>query len=375
MICGDCFYIWQSKDWPDWQFDLAAVAGPLAEVSLLQGRLLGRLAGVGLSLQKQADLEILTNEVVKSCEIEGVRLDIQSVRSSIALKLGVDIGALAPSDKYTDGVVDMVLDATSNYMEALTLERLLGWHRALFPSGYSGMFKITVGAFRKDVTGPMQVVSGPVGRQRVHFEAPPAERLEVEIQQFLDWVNSEQGLHPLIKAGLGHLWFVTLHPFEDGNGRIARAIGDMLLARADNSPHRFYSLSSQIQRERKSYYDILESTQKGSMDVTNWLFWFLDTLNKAIAGAFADLESVLTKARFWQHWALVSPRLNARQIKMLNMLLEGFKGKLTTSKWAIINKCSQDTALRDINDLVSLGILQISKEKGRSTSYLLAELP
>jgi Fic family protein len=355
MICGDCFYIWQSKDWPDWQFDLAAVAG--------------------LSLQKQADLEILTNEVVKSCEIEGVRLDIQSVRSSIALKLGVDIGALAPSDKYTDGVVDMVLDATSNYMEALTLERLLGWHRALFPSGYSGMFKITVGAFRKDVTGPMQVVSGPVGRQRVHFEAPPAERLEAEIQQFLEWVNSEQGLHPLIKAGLGHLWFVTLHPFEDGNGRIARAIGDMLLARADNSPHRFYSLSSQIQRERKSYYDILESTQKGSMDVTNWLFWFFDTLTKAIAGAFNDLESVLTKARFWQHWALVSPRLNERQIKMLNMLLEGFKGKLTTSKWAIINKCSQDTALRDINDLISLGILQISKEKGRSTSYLLAELP
>jgi Fic family protein len=370
MKRGDYKYIWQSDDWPNWRFDLAALAGPMAEVSRAQGQLLGRLADVGLALRDEASLAALTEDVVKTSEIEGEHLNVESVRSSIARRLGVDIGALAPVDRYVEGVVEMVLDATTNCHAPVSQERLFGWHAALFPTGYSGLSRIKVGGWRDDVSGPMQVVSGPIGRQRVHFEAPPASGLETETGRCLDWLNGVTTEPPLLKAGLGHLWFVTLHPFDDGNGRIARAIGDLLLARADGSPQRFYSLSAQIQRERKAYYDILERTQKKSMEVTEWLAWFLDTLHGAVDQAQHTLDAVLCKARFWQRWATTP--LNERQVKLLNQLLDGFEGGLTSSKWAAIAKCSPDTALRDINELLARGVLQKSAAGGRSTSYILA---
>jgi Fic family protein len=373
MNSGVYKYIWQARDWPDWRFDLAALAGPMADVSRAQGLLMGRLADVGLALRDQARLAALTEDVVKTSEIEGEQLDVASVRSSIARRLGVDIGALAPVDRHVDGVVEMVLDATANGQAALTRERLFGWHAALFPTGYSGLARIKVGAWRDDASGPMQVVSGAVGRRRVHFEAPPADRLEIEMGRFLEWVDADSGEPPLVKAGLAHLWFVTVHPFDDGNGRIARAIGDLWLARADGSPQRFYSLSAQIQRERKAYYDILERTQKQSMDVTAWLAWFLDTLHRAVDRAQHTLDAVLAKARFWRHWAATP--LNARQARLLERLLDGFEGKLTSRKWAAIAKCSPDTALRDINDLLARGVLRKAEAGGRSTSYRLSELP
>jgi Fic family protein len=337
MYGGDYTYIWQAGDWPTWRYDLAALAGPLAEVSRAQGQLIGRLADVGLALRGQASLAVLTEDVVKTSEIEGEWLNVDSVRSSIARRLGVEIGALAPVDRHVEGVVDMVLDATAHCEAPVSRERLFGWHAALFPTGYSGLTRIKVGEWRDDAGGPMQVVSGPIGRRRVHFEAPPAERLETEIRRFLDWLNGTSNQPPLIRAGLGHLWFVTLHPFDDGNGRIARAIGDLLLARADGSPQRFYSLSAQIQRERKAYYDILERTQKRSLDVTEWLAWFLDALHRAVDQAQQTLDAVLVKSRFWQRWATTP--LNERQVKLLNRLLDGFDGKLTSSKWAAIAKC------------------------------------
>ena len=373
MNSGDYKYIWQSNDWPNWRFDLAALAEPMAEVSRAQGLLLGRLADVGMVLRDQASLAALTEDVVKTSEIEGEQLSIESVRSSIARRLGVDIGALAPVDRHVEGVVEMALDATANCLAPMSRERLFGWHAALFPTGYSGFSRIKVGGWRDDATGPMQVVSGPIGRQRVHFEAPPADRLEAETSRFLAWLNGASNEPPLLKAGLGHLWFVTLHPFDDGNGRIARAIGDLLLARADGSPQRFYSLSAQIQGERKAYYDILERTQKRSLDVTEWLAWFLDTLHRAVDRAQHTLDAVLTKARFWQRWATTP--LNERQVKLLNTLLDGFEGKLTSSKWSAIAKCSPDTALRDINDLLARGVLRKTDAGGRSTSYELNDLP
>ena len=371
MNSGDYTYIWQNKDWPDWHYDLATLAGPLAEVSRAQGLLLGRLADVGMALRDQASLAALTEDVIKTSEIEGERLDAESVRSSIARRLGVDIGALSPVDRHVEGVVEMVLDATARCEAALTQDRLFGWHAALFPTGYSGLAQIRVGALRDDADGPMQVVSGPIGRQRVHFEAPPAERLNAEMAHFSQWVNANTDDHPIIKAGLAHLWFVTLHPFDDGNGRIARAIGDLLLARADGSPQRFYSLSAQIQRERNHYYDILERTQKGTLDVTPWLNWFLQNLAKAVNTAQHSLDAVLTKTRFWQRWATTP--MNERQVQLLNRLLDGFEGKLNSSKWAAIAKCSPDTALRDINELLAHGVLRKSAAGGRSTSYELAE--
>ena len=373
MNSGDCKYIWQTSDWPAWRFDLAALAEPMAQVSRAQGLLLGRLADVGMALRNQASLTALTEDVVKTSEIEGEQLNVESVRSSIARRLGVDIGALAPVDRHVEGVVEMVLDATANCQASVSRERLFGWHAAIFPTGYSGRSRIKVGDWRDDATGPMQVVSGPIGRQRVHFEAPPADRLEAETGRFLGWLNAESNEPPLLKAGLGHLWFVTLHPFDDGNGRIARAIGDLLLARADGSPQRFYSLSSQIQRERKAYYDILERVQKHSMDATEWLAWFLDALLRAVDQAQHTLDVVLAKVRFWQRWATMP--LNERQVKLLNKLLDGFEGKLTSSKWAAIAKCSPDTALRDINDLLARGVLGKSDAGGRSTSYELNDLP
>ncbi len=367
MNSGDYKYIWQASDWPNWRFDLAGLAGPMAEVSRAQGLLMGRLADVGMTLRDQASLSALTEDVVKTSEIEGEQLNVASVRSSIARHLGVDIGALAPVDRHVEGVVEMVLDATANYRAPITRERLFGWHAALFPTGYAGLSKIKVGGWRDDAGGPMQVVSGPIGRRRVHFKAPPAARLAAETSRFFVWVNAESGEPPLIKAGLAHLWFVTLHPFDDGNGRIARAIGDLLLARADGSSQRFYSLSAQIQRERKAYYDILERSQKGTLDVTGWLAWFLDALYHAVDQAQHTLDAVLTKARFWRHWAATP--LNERQVKLLNRLLDGFEGKLTSSKWAAIAKCSPDTALRDINDLLARGLLRKSHAGGRSTNY------
>ena len=372
MKSSDPYYIWQASDWPSWRFDLAALAEAMAGVSRAQGHLMGRLADVGMALRAQASLAVLTEDVVKTSEIEGERLNVESVRSSIARRLGVDIGALAPVDRHVEGVVEMVLDATGHCHDPVSQQRLFGWHAALFPSGYSGLTPISIGRWRDDATGPMQVVSGPVGRQRVHFEAPPAVCLEAEISRFLAWLNGPSQQPALIKAGLGHLWFVTLHPFDDGNGRIARAIGDLLLARADGSTQRFYSLSAQIQRERKAYYDILEQTQKGTLDVTAWLSWFLATLHRAIDQAQQGLDAVLFKARFWQQWATAP--LNPRQVKLLNRLLDGFDGKLTSGKWAAIAKCSADTALRDINELLALGVLSKLGAGGRSTSYELNRL-
>jgi len=369
----EVLYIWENPDWPRLHYDLTALAAPLAAVHAAHGHLLGRMAELGLSQRDATTLRVLTDDVVKTSEIEGERLDPESVRSSVARRLGLDIGALAPADRHVDGVVDMVLDATQAHAQPLTRERLYGWHAALFPTGYSGLAPIRTGAWRDDASGPMQVVSGPIGRRKVHFEAPPAPRLEAEMGRFLEWFELSREGDRLVHAGLAHLWFVTLHPFDDGNGRIARAVGDMALARADRSAQRFYSLSAQIQRERKDYYDMLERTQKGPMDVTPWLAWFLGCLRRAIEGAEASLSAVLAKSRAWQRWA--GAPLNERQIKLLNRLLDGFEGKLTSSKWAAIAKCSADTALRDIGDLVARGVLKKSGSGGRSTSYELVLPP
>lgn len=361
-------YIWQSDDWPRWRYDLAALAEPLAAASRAQGLLMGRLADVGSALRAQASLVALTADVIKTSAIEGELLNIESVRSSIARRLGVDIGSLAPVDRHVEGVVEMVLDATRHYDQRVTRERLFGWHAALFPTGYSGTSKIRVGLWRDDTGGPMQVVSGPLGHQRVHSEAPPAQRLSAEMTHLLDWVDAHsESVPPLIKAGLGHLWFVTLHPFDDGNGRVGRALGDLLLARADGSPQRFYSLSAQVERDRSAYYDILARTQRRSMDVTEWLTWFLESVKSAVDEAQHTVDAVLIKTRFWQAWAATP--MNERQLRLLNRLLDGFEGKLTSRKWAKIAKCSSDTALRDINDLVERGVLRKSEAGGRSTSY------
>jgi Fic family protein len=332
---------------------------------------------LGFPLESEAVLQTLTQDVLKSSEIEGESLDAFQVRSSIARRLGMDIGALAPVDRGVEGVVEMMLDATQNFGAPLTKDRLFAWHAALFPTGRSGMTRITVSDWRKAEAGPMQVVSGAVSRQRVHFEAPQAGKLDSEMSAFLDWFNREPQIDPVridpvLKAAVAHLWFVTIHPFEDGNGRIARAIADMALARSEGGPRRFYSMSAQIRVERNTYYDILEATQKGDLDITAWLAWFLDCLDRAIAGAEHVLASVFRKARFWERH--VGAYFNDRQRAMLNRLLDGFEGKLTSSKWAAIAKTSQDTASRDINDLVSRAILQRDAAGGRSTSYSLVEL-
>ncbi len=362
-------YLWQRPDWPRWRFDAMALAAPLAAVHRAQGHLAGRMADLGLAQRDQATLQTLTQEVVTTSAIEGEALDLHAVRSSIARRLGVDIGALAPADRHVDGVVDMVLDATQHYGEPLTAQRLFGWHAALFPTGYSGRTRIRVGRWRNDAAGPMQVVSGPVGREKVHYEAPPAAALPAETAVFLQWFNATAAGDPLIHAGLAHLWLVTLHPFDDGNGRISRAVGDMALARAENSGQRFYSLSAQIQRERKQYYDQLETTQRGTLDVTPWLAWFLGCLWRAVQGAEGLLADVLGKAQFWQRWADVP--MNARQTLVLNHVLDGMEGKLSNARWAAIAQCSSDTALRDINDLLAKGVLARREGGGRNTAYVL----
>jgi Fic family protein len=330
------------------------------------------MEGLGFSLRNEAMLQTLTQDVMKSSEIEGEILDQMQVRSSIARRLGMDIGALTPADRNVEGVVEMMLDATQNYEKRLVAERLFGWHAELFPTGFSGMHRIVVGAWRTDERGPMQVVSGRIGKERVHYQAPDAKRLKMEMKRFLDWYNANTDSEPVLKAGLAHLWFVTIHPFDDGNGRIARTIADMSLARAEHSPQRFYSMSSQIRKERDDYYDMLEATQKQeSGDITPWLLWFLNCLDRAIAGAEITLAAVLKKAKFWE----VNPagNFNERQRDMINRLLNGFEGKLNTSKWAKIQKCSTDTALRDITELVEQGILKKEAAGGRSTSYVLKD--
>jgi len=364
-------YIHELPDWPAFRWDSARLAGPLAALRHRQGRLIGRMENLGFSLRAEATLQTLTTEIIKSSEIEGETLDRDSVRSSIARRLGMDIGALAPADRNVEGVVEMTLDATQNYSAPLTAERLFGWHAALFPTGYSGMHKIAVARWRDDSRGPMQVVSGPIGQERVHFEAPAAARLDQEMSAFLQWFEAEDATDPVLRAGLAHLWFVTIHPFDDGNGRIARAIADMALARSEKSPQRFYSMSAQIRIERNIYYDKLEKTQETGLDITPWLEWFLACLDRAFDQTEKNLGSVLRKARFWEIHA--HKPFNDRQRLMLNKLLDGLEGKLTSSKWAKIAKCSQDTALRDILDLIEQGTLTKDPGGGRSTSYSLAE--
>ncbi len=362
-------YLWERTDWPAFTWDEKQLSRLLARVSREQGRLLGRMETLGFELRSEAHLRTLTEDVVKSSEIEGEVLSPDQVRSSIARRLGMDIGGLAPVDRDVEGVVEMMLDATGNYAEPLTAERLFAWHGSLFPTGRSGMRKIRVGEWRDDHDGPMQVVSGPIGREETHYEAPPAERLPDEMARFLKWFEQSVDMDPLLIAGLAHLWFVTIHPFEDGNGRIARAIADLALARSENSGQRFYSMSAQIRRENKEYYNTLEWTQKGELDVTRWQEWFLNCLLRAIEGAQEILGAVLNKARFWERFA--KEPLNERQIKVLNRLLDGFEGKLTTSKWAKLVKCSQDTAYRDIVNLIERGALKKDPGGGRSTSYSL----
>jgi Fic family protein len=362
-------YIHQQDDWPRFRWDPVILAQILAGVRHHQGRLTGRMEMLGFKLREEAVLRTLTQDVIKSSEIEGEELDPDQVRSSIARRLGMDVGGLVASDRNVEGVVEMMLDATQRFDQPLTRERLFGWHAALFPTGRSGMNKITVGGWRDDQTGPMEVVSGPIGRERVHFQAPSAERLDAEMAAFLDWFNAPPAYDPVIKAAIAHLWFVTIHPFDDGNGRIARAIADMALARSDGSAQRFYSMSARIRVERGAYYDILEATQKAGLDVTRWLDWFLGCLERAFAGADETLSAVLTKAAFWERFSPAG--LNARQVKVLNRLLDGFDGNLTNAKYATLAKTSSDTALRDLNDLVERGVLDKAPAGGRGTRYML----
>ena len=360
-------YIWEQPDWPNLTWQDPRVAVRLAAVRHNQGRLIGRMEALGFKLREEAVLQTLTQDVVKTSEIEGEQLDAMQVRSSLARRLGIDIGALPHIDRNVEGIVEVMLDATRNHEAALSAERLFGWHAVLFPTGRSGMTKIIVGNWRDDRAGPMRVVSGPFGRERVHYTAPPATRVAMEMDAFLAWFNAPPTIDPVIKAALAHLWFVTVHPFEDGNGRIARVIADLALARSEGSSQRFYSMSAHIRVQRNAYYDQLERTQKGGSDVTVWILWFLDCLDRAIADAHGVLVTVIAKGQFWERAAAMA--LNERQIKVLNRLLDGFEGKMTSSKWAKIAKCSQDTANRDIAALIDLGLLRKGHGGGRSTHY------
>lgn len=364
-------YIHERPDWPKFQWDSDVLTAPLAETRHRQGRLIGRMEALGFDLRGEAHLETLTQDVLKSSEIEGEILDRDQVRSSIARRLGMDIGALLPADRNVEGIVEMMLDATQKFDQPLTTERLFAWHAAMFPTGRSGMMRITVGQWRDDTGGRMQVVSGPIGRERVHYQAPIAQRLENEMQEFLKWFDKKPDDDAVLHAAIAHLWFVTIHPFDDGNGRIARAIADMALARSENTSQRFYSMSAQIRQERNEYYGILEATQKGDLNITPWLEWFLACLNRAFNGAEKILANVISKSQFWKKHA--GAALNERQRNMLERLLNGFEGKLTSSKWAKIAKCSQDTALRDINDLIEKRIMKRDPGGSRSTSYSLIQ--
>jgi Fic family protein len=362
-------YIHEKKDWPNFNWDNEVLLPYLTAVRHKQGRLRGYMEAFGFNLRSETTLQTLTEDVLKSSEIEGEFLNREEVRSSLARKLGLDLAGLVPSDRHVDGVVEMMLDATRNYKKPLSADRLYGWHSALFPSGRSGMHNITVGAWRKPGAGPMQVVSGAMGKEKVHFEAPDSKRMSSEMKKFLSWFNKNQNLDPVLKSALAHFWFVTVHPFDDGNGRMARALGDMLLARADEGSQRFYSMSTEIRNDRKGYYNILEKTQKGDFDVTEWLLWYLNCLNNALNATDKAFQKVLLKTKFWDVHANTS--LNERQRSMINKLFDGFHGKLNSSKWAKMMKCSSDTALRDITDLLQKNILEKEDGGGRSTSYVL----
>ncbi len=367
-------YIHQRTEWPNFTWNAEKLFKPLTEITHLQGRLIGRMEGLGFSLQNEATLLNMTSEIIKSSEIEGENLDPDQVRSSIARRLGMEVAGMISSDRNVDGVVEVMVDATQAFKVPLTDERLFGWHSALFPTGRSGMHRIVVGRWRdNDPSDPMQVVSGAFGKEKVHFEAPASAVLNKEMEQFLEWFNSNQNIHPILKAGIAHLWFVTIHPFDDGNGRLARTITEMSLARADNTKQRFYSMSTQIRQERKKYYDILERVQKSGLDITSWLEWFLDCLGRALSSADQISSGVIYKARYWE--SLTQKQLNVRQKHMINLLLDqNFFGNLTTTKWAKMTKSSQDTALRDIQNLVEQGILTKDTAGGRSTNYFLERL-
>lgn len=360
-------YIHENENWTDFVWDNQKVIPKLGEARNQQGRLLGKMESLGFDLQNEAFLDTLTLDVVKSSEIEGEFLELEQVRSSLARKLGIEIAGAVDSERHIEGIVEMMLDATQNFDIPVTKHRLFGWYSALFPTGWSNMYKITVADWRQDITGPMQVISGPMGKEKVHFQAPSSERIEGEMQKFLDWFENEKQLDLVLKASIAHLWFVTIHPFDDGNGRITRAITDMVLSRSDKSFRRFYSMSAQIRIERKQYYEMLEKTQKGNSDITDWILWFLQCLINSIASTQDFLAKTLFKAEFWKLNS--STILSERQKKIINRLLDGFEGKLTSSKWARINKCSQDTALRDIQDLIAKNILQKEAGGGRSSNY------
>jgi len=360
-------FIHQQNDWPNFHWNSEQIVSLLSEARNLQGRLIGKMESLGFSLRNEALLDTLTLDVLKSSEIEGEFLNPDQVRSSIARRLGMKIAGSVESDRNVDGVVEMMLDATQNCFKPLTAERLFDWHAALFPTGRSGMYKITVADWRRDSTGPMQVVSGAMGKEKVHFQAPDSSLVEKEMNLFLDWFNNYEKTDLVLKAAIAHLWFVTIHPLEDGNGRITRALTDMLLAQSDKSNQRFYSMSAQIRIERKEYYEILEKTQKGNLDITEWIKWFLNCLINSLKSSDSVLVKVLFKADFWTKHSKIL--INERQKKLLNKLLDGIDGKLTSSKWAKIAKCSKDTAIRDINDLIDKNILQKESAGGRSTNY------
>ena len=361
-------YLHQRDNWWEFKYDAQAVLNRLGEVRAKQGQMLGRMSSLGFDFQGEAMLTTMSLELVRSSEIEGESLDMSQVRSSIARRLGIETAGIVPASRYVEGVVEMLLDATQHYDQPLSDDRLFGWHNVLFPSGRSGLYTIEVAKYR---SGEMQVVSGPMGHEVVHYEAPKPERVPAEMHRFIDWVNNDDGLDLVIKSGIAHLWFVSIHPFDDGNGRITRAITDMLLARSEHSAKRFYSMSNEIKLCQKEYYDVLELTQRGDGDITEWLLWFLDCLDRALSSTEDTLSSVLEKARFWErHAGLV---VNERQRRIINMQFDGFFGKLTSSKWAKIGKCSSDTALNEIRYLIENGVLRKNDEGGRSTNYSLVK--
>lgn len=361
-------YIWQNLDFPNFTYDKETILTLLAEVKLKQGHLLGQMENIGFENSQKTVLNVLTEDIIKSSEIEGLKLNLEQVRSSLAKKLGIELSDDVFVERNIQGIVDMTFDAVKNFDKPLTQDRLLGWQAAMFPGGWSGLYKIKVGQYRDDNDGAMQIVSGAVGHEKVHYEAPQAEKLTEYMNQLIDYVNNDTKTDLIIKAGIVHLWFVINHPFEDGNGRIARALTDMLLARSENSYYRYYSMSSQIKKNRKTYYEALEITQKSSLDITSWLKWFLENLILAIENSQELFNDVIKKSKFWNKNN--STILNERQVKMINMLFDGFEGKLTTSKWAKICNCSQDTATRDIMDLISKNILEKQGE-ARATNYIL----
>jgi Fic family protein len=361
-------YIWQRPEWPAFRWDEAAIQPKLSRVRQDIGYVLALADAAGLDVRQKTEVSILSETIESSGQIEGERLGFDAIRSSVARRLGVDIGGLAPADRHVDGVVELTLDATRNAAAPLTDERLFGWQSALFPSGRSGIGRITTGAYRTDADGPMRVISGPMGREKVHYEAPPASRVPREMHAFLDWFNAWP-LDGLLMSAIAHLWLVTIHPFEDGNGRLSRAVAEMALARSDGSPLRLYSVTAEIRKERAAYYSILAETQTGDLDITAWLLWYLDCLGRALEASKVTFRDVRERSAFWARANALG--LNARQRQMLATLLDGFEGKLTTSKWAALCKCSQDTAARDIAFLVDAGVLERGSAGGRSTAYAL----